>query len=187
MSDQNKRSALSLLALLNLTEDTLERSTARVAEAAIPSIGDGELRDLDHFHMRRSEDDELGDPITGMHVDGLAPKIHQGNTNLAPVSGVNETRGVDKRQTLGQRAPAPWKHETDRACGQLDGNPCTHRATFSRLDRGVLDAHEIQATIERACVTRQHRTRVDPLDKDSQRWLTHMYSLWFTTVQKRSR
>ena len=140
-------------------------SGARGSEAAITTIGDGQLGDhlvvLDH----KGHHDELRDPLATFVFERLATLVDQDRVDLSAVSSVEDAGRIDKTYPVASGQSGARRYEADKAVRNSNGDTGRHERALSGCERSPGPGIQIHPGIARPSVAGQGKLGVEPFDE----------------------
>src|SRR5262245_56501928 len=96
-------------------------SPPRRPEPALAAPGLGQLARLYWLDLRKRCDQQLGDTVPGLDHERLgAVGVEQQDSDLAPVAGVDQARGVDEGDAVARREARSGQDQTGVSGRDLD-------------------------------------------------------------------
>jgi hypothetical protein len=124
------------------------RSAPAGAESALSARRGLELGSLHRLRLRERGQQELGDPVAWLHPEGLlAIGVEKQDADLAPITGVDQPRGVDEGDPVAYGQPRARKDQAGVPRRDLDGNARAHRRPLTGADRRRLRGVEVEAGV----------------------------------------
>lgn len=119
-----------------------------------PANGVVQLVDLDERHQFDSLHDQLSDAVAALEHDrGVQIVIDQADLDLAPVSGIDGSWGIDHGESRLGRQPGARMHQPDGSERECDRYSGPHQDSLTRLDGDRSRDAQIDAciTLVRTC------------------------------------
>jgi hypothetical protein len=103
-----------------------------VSEPALATFGLGELADHGEAAVGHGLHNQLGNAISPAdHCLAVGVGVDQQYLDLSPVSSVDETWGVEARDTMAHSKATAGLHEACEPFGNCQGNACGHQGPSS--------------------------------------------------------
>ena len=103
--------------------------------------------DLGELDLRNRSDHQLSDSVTTVERDLVIAMIDQQHSDLAPISAVDQSGGVDQPDPVTGGVSRTGKHQTGEAFGDGDGQSGGDGGTLAGSERHVLGGDEVEARV----------------------------------------
>lgn len=99
--------------------------------------------------------------------------VDEDHSDLASVTGVDETRGIEHHYAAVQRQPGSGEHQTSGSEGNRYGKTGGHQKALTRLDCAVNRGRKISGGIASPHSSRHSQLTIQWLDRDLERFGRH--------------
>src|SRR5437588_7664410 len=138
---------------------------ARGPEAANAPLALRQLLGLDQLELRDLQDDELGDPHSGLDDESLRPVgVEQDNADLTAVAGIDQPWRVDDGDPVPGGKPGAWLDESGVSVRNRDRQTGANNGPLPGPELHALAGGQVEARVTRIGAGGDDRVFAETLD-----------------------